>query len=404
MINTSKGVSESPKRGVLAYLNDQSFRRPKISLIYNPAHRCHFSLQGEGMVKSLIKVAPYFCNLFKDRVPLKEQVSIANESFQIEKEKYMSSDEGKLKKLELQKDPSKRGYFFTRRNFSTGLIPKKYERTKAPRISAKGSTFHGMKKELKWAIIDRLTKNFTCKIVDFDLSGAHANIATCLQGGGPTLLKQMTTSPSFWDERTELYWPSVERSNLGIDKSALRESLKIMLYTSLNGGNPLNPERVRDNLKAVDATLGLSILELDDFEYTTLFKEFVGIFGSDPLVSEVKNLNEICVNNDKNSVFAIDRVEEYKIDSVHQGISRVLQSFEVILLSILVKSCLDKRYLPLSLDHDGVLCLVEESQDVEEAAKKLSEGISEWSEYLLKGNHIQVVPKISSFNGVRTKH
>jgi hypothetical protein len=50
-------------------------------------------------------------------------------------------------------------------------------------------------------------------------------------------------------------------------------------------------------------------------------------------------------------------MEPYKIESPHRGISRVLQGFEVVLLSVLACECLKIGLLPISLDHDGLLVI-----------------------------------------------
>jgi hypothetical protein len=160
----------------------------------------------------------------------------------------MASPEAELKKKEMEKNPGKRGYFFTKRNFSEGLVPKEFHRTKAPRLATFGSTFYGMKKSLKYAIIPEITKRYQCTIVDFDFSGAHANIATRFQDSSETLLKQCVKSPHFWDERVEHSMPKVQSLDFPMTQKACRASLKIMLYTSLNGGNPFSPDRVFDNL------------------------------------------------------------------------------------------------------------------------------------------------------------
>ena len=64
---------------------------------------------------------------------------------------------------------------------------------------------------------------------------------------------------------------------------------------------------------------------------------YVLVFGEDPLVKEVKMLNPLCYNETYEGVFTIDRREMYTIESVHKGISRVLQGFEIIVLTVLTR-------------------------------------------------------------------
>lgn len=84
----------------------------------------------------------------------------------------------------MQQNPRKRGYFFTKRHFSNGLVANTFHRTEAPRLAAYGSTFYGMKKVLKKRILTDLSKEFDVTFIDFDFSAAHANIATRIQGQG----------------------------------------------------------------------------------------------------------------------------------------------------------------------------------------------------------------------------
>ena len=62
-------------------------------------------------------------------------------------------------------------------------------------------------------------------------------------------------------------------------------------------------------------------------------------------------------------------------------ISRVLKSFEIILLTV---QCLKRGLLPLSLDHHGLVVVAPGEVENQVIAKLLSEGLSEWSNYLLE--------------------
>ena len=149
------------------------------------------------MVNELLEVSKHFKDVFDSFVGLDFQVALCEKGFLEEKEKWLQTAEAKVKFLEMQNNPRARGYFLTKRQFKEGLVPKEYHRTKAPRISTTGSTFHGMKNNLKWRVIHEITRRFNVTIVDFDFSGAHAVIATRLQPKHQTLLKRCVNSPSF---------------------------------------------------------------------------------------------------------------------------------------------------------------------------------------------------------------
>lgn len=172
-----------------------------------------------------------------------------------------------------------------------------------------------------------------------------------------------------------------------------------MLYTSLNGGNPFSTARVLDNLSIADPFLSEKVALSDiPFQQWSLYKDFIKVFGKDELVKEVKEFNLKCIDRWGTKVFTIDRYEPYKISSKHLGISRVLQSFEVVLLTVLIKECLKLTLLPISLDHDGALCMVNKEAKPLLLAERLSEAIESWCIYLLN-RKVEVVPKISIYKG-----
>ena len=191
--------------------------------------------------------------------------------------------------------------------------------------------------------------------------------------------------------------PEVQK--LQLSPKDCRAMLKVLLYTSLNGGNPFSPDRVLDNLGGVKPELIVRVAEQgEEFDKSVEFKLFLDIFGRNPLVEEVKLLNHQCYDRWGKKVYTIDRIEPYEIHSKHLGISRVLQSFEVVLLTELVRHCLDKQILPLSLDHDGLLGLMQGGLAVSDVGHLLTEQMKPWSTYLL-GRNLEVVPKRAAYQG-----
>lgn len=74
----------------------------------------------------------------------------------------------------MEKRSSKKD-FETERKFKR-LVPVQYKRTQAPRLSAKGNFFYGMKKNLLFAILVELSKKKLVIFIDLDLSAAHSRI------------------------------------------------------------------------------------------------------------------------------------------------------------------------------------------------------------------------------------
>jgi hypothetical protein len=374
------------------YLKSNSFILPPQPLLYDLSMPCSFSGQGERMIRDLLDVSKDFPTLLNNFLPLEEQVSMAQESFQRLKAEYMGTKEAEARRLEMAQGSRRRGYFFDNRPFLGGLTPKEYYRTNAPRLTTKGSTLHGMRKDVKSDILKQITNMFDCQIIDFDFAGAHAVIATRLLGPSERLLRECVSSSSFWDDQTEIFMRRNGFSDLKISQKECRAMLKIMLYTSLNGGNPLSPARVFDNLGNFKFDLVIQVHQGLDFRQSADYANFCKVFAENPLIEEVKSLNEKCVGEWGDRVYTVDNTSPYKIESKHKGISRVLQSFEVVMLSVLVRGCLSSGLLPLSLDHNGVLCLDINKTQVTNLEKDLTDQMCDWSTYLLK-RPIQVVAK-----------
>ncbi len=72
---------------------------------------------------------------------------------------------------------------------------------------------------------------------------------------------------------------------------------------------------------------------------------------------------EICVVKEDKKSFTLDSVEPYGVDSVHKGISRALQGYEVVLLSVLVRAIVLRGGIPINLAHDGCMAIFPGIQD-----------------------------------------
>jgi hypothetical protein len=144
-----------------------------------------------------------------------------------------------------------------------------------------------------------------------------------LQGGGSkTLLKQfVATNTSFWNQRASFYANKPTFQDLGLSQQDCRACLKVMLYTSLNGGNPFSTDRILSNLANVKPKLALKVDSSKlPFESFSEYSAFINTFGTDELVLEVKELNQKCVDDTGKRVFTIDPTLSYPLDSQHKGI------------------------------------------------------------------------------------
>lgn len=208
-----------------------------------------------------------------------------------------------------------------------------------------------------------------------------------------------------------LYQPYFK--DLNIPDKVVKKFLKVGLYTSLNGGNPSSNERLLDNIKlnAKEYVESNKLLEDSLITINPIFDCLKHLLDDFELVKEVKDLSsksfDTIMDGDKRVYYAytVDRQQPYEFDSGHKGISRVLQGFEVVLLTTLVHSALSINAKIVSLDHDGALIMISQKQfesynnNALNVAQKISEGkFYEFSKYLLEQN-ISIEPKRIIYNG-----
>lgn len=287
----------------------------------------------------------------------------------------------------------KQNWWETEKNFKS-LIPLEYRWTKAPRLSVKGVTINGVKKPLKRACLYTLAcadNNFI--IVDLDMRSAHSFIAAKLAGES-SLINELIHNKSIWQDKIEEI--KNEFPNYITNKN-LKDTLKIGVYGTLNGGNPLGDQILDDNI--IEGVFG----HLDDQQKATTKNIIKIVFKDWKLIESIKRLNElVCTKNDDlNTMHGIDRIKEYKLKERHKLISRYLQGYEVVLLSIISYYILFCGGIVLSLEHDGVVCLFQRKESksmsdldvVNEIIQLVSDHLNPWSNMLL-GQEIPLEPKL----------
>lgn len=403
-----------------SFINSKTFIVPSKPFIYTPKGFCAFSRQGEQMVNELIEVSPCFYQTFNLLVPPAVQEKVAMESFSYMKELFIereikrkeallndpvllanknlndkmhseidAEESGRTADDQKQKRIGKK--FYEQKRQYTLLVPEKYNRTKAPRISTTGSTLHGMKKDLSGKILKTIIRRWQIEgkcysILDLDMSAAHARFAVALQGSHNTQLFQaVENSGKFWDERATFYHQLIAERDIDLSKAQVRSMLKVSLYTSLNGGNPFGLARLFKNISAQNENLTKNFISEEHFANSQLFKDLFEILSGFELIHEVKALNQECVEDDALCTWTIDRTSPYYIDSRHKGISRALQGYEIVLLSVLVRILVSKGALPINLAHDGCAVIMPGIIDDKALVKQLSDDLKDWSVYLLGG-------------------
>jgi len=391
-IQTHASPSSEDRPNILdvsSFIKCKSFTLPRKPFVYNPTFSTDFSQQGAWMIDSLLSVTPNFPYYFNKKFSLERQREITYESFFKIRASWNEVQEKKSEEiLDFERKAKGKKYFETNRKFER-LVPPFYKRTSAPRLSALGSTFHGMKKELLIEILKRLSKEGDVSFIDIDMSAAHSRIARFLLSNNESDLGSSLKDPDFWSTQISALRHHFSDRNVDITDSHIKKILKVGLYTSLNGGNPCSDDRLLATLtfNAEDLLEKGNLNTIEKIKSSSLWSSSFDTLMSFSLIKEVKSLNEICakqIDSKTYQVFTIDREEPYLIDSKHKGISRVLQGFEVVLLAVLTREILIHKCLPVSLDHDGVLIMTDNNTIPTDLCTSLSQSsFGSWSNYLL---------------------
>lgn len=356
---------------------------PIYPLNYKPDTPNKFSLVGEKIVDKLIEVGPLVTTAFANRYLNKEEQARLLQTLFGHKAKSPESKPGKK---------GGKGYYQVDRQFST-MIPEGYRRSRAPRLTTGGNTFHGMNKAFLVHVLETLTlfkRNIL--IAEVDLSACHTRIAAGLLPPG-NQLEQSLTSDTFWADQINKVRDKLEPLDSRFTPKVIKKMMKVFLYASLNGGTPAGDKNLEKNI----TDNANWILSLPEEKQAEIMKALQQIGSTWSPITEVKNLSSqsfgYLAGDNIVKVHTLERTEPYVLskDDSYKSISRVLQSQELLLLSNLIAVVGLLRGLPLSLDHDGALILFEVKEPVSDVTKVreelellLSHGMKEFSNYLLK--------------------
>ena len=345
------------------------------------------------MVEDLLKVSGSFRGIFSRLIPEEAQAKVSNDIY-AEYQKAISSGSSTYPFIADRLEEGFRfQYFKSRRSFSH-LVSDRYRRTCAPRLTTNGSTFHGMNKILVEGISISLTETFPVQFIELDMGAAHARVAAFLQGKSSPLHESLNDL-NFWDQQTELLIKRVVLEAPRMNAKYLRKMLKVSVYTSLNGGNPASDERLCDNFELNAKTIFSAVGEdKAQLMLTPEFKSMKQVLSEFKLGKALKDLNKTCVvpvnsgfaisKQNPGMVFTVDKSEPYLVTSAHMGISRVLQGFELIMLSNMVQQCVRLGGLPVSLDHDGIYVCLPQNRDPMAFIDQMDRFCEDWGKYLLE--------------------
>lgn len=202
-----------------------------------------------------------------------------------------------------------------------------------------------MKKDLVFEILKQMSVQRRITFVDVDMSAAHTRIARYLLSKEDSQLDKALKDEAFWSTQIqgEPLFFKVEPSNFRKNDQKNFESWFVYVI-KLNGGNPVSTERLVENLplNARNSLENAKFKSLNDLKEDSIFLAATRALENFALVDEGKEINTTCSENDSGRIFThtIDRIKPYEVESPRLGISRVLQGFEIVLLSVLVRSLL----------------------------------------------------------------
>lgn len=387
-MNTTEWTSSELKAWLKNHLALME-KLPTSRLNYTNESPSHFGELGGKLVDHLALVGPVCSDMLDHIISPHHQSLLLKTGYAEVARRHVLAGTGMGPK-------GKPGYYLTNRRFSK-LIPEVYKRSdKAPRLTSMTSNaLHGMKKDfqvLNLQVFSHLyPQYFTLEV---DLSACHSRIACFLLAKENNPLEQaLKKEDEFWYNEARVYLPWFQEVNPLADLETVKGIIKIYLYTSLNGGNPSSPDRVRDALNNKAPHLLLHNPE-------EVFKVATRVAVAWPLTKAVKDVNKRSFTTSKTNanqvlVHTVAQTEPYVLtkDKSYCGISRVLQSFEVVMLSILTGFCVDNHLIVMSLDHDGLFAMGRTDSDLSELDFKsvmneyellLSTLMAPWTTFLLK--------------------
>ncbi|RYE26891.1 MAG: hypothetical protein EOP45_02980 [Sphingobacteriaceae bacterium] len=103
-------------------------------------------------------------------------------------------------------------------------------------------------------------------------------------------LSCLITQPHFWDGYAGNYTKTLNESGINISTAAVRAMLKVSFYTSLNGGNPFNAERMSANLKINAPDLIIPYNSISEFERSNTYSTVRKVCSNLEIISDVQRL------------------------------------------------------------------------------------------------------------------
>lgn len=188
-----------------------------------------------------------------------------------------------------------------------------------------------------------------------DLSSCHSHVVAAFLGL-KSLIHRSTMDSTLWSEKVDSIYPQLKTISTLIEKKTLKKSLKVSLYSTLNGGNccgsTILKGIVEDNFSTIN-----------DKEKALIYKQLEKTFSDWQLVKELTQLNQTIFTEFSSSstpqvfMYGVDRIEPYILEKRESYImiSRFLQGYERVLLTVLSYFITYIGGIVISCEHDGCL-------------------------------------------------
>lgn len=283
---------------------------------------------------------------------LKQKVSSLptyfSQLFHIYNTKWKETYELELRKL---KKASKLEWYKKNHRFDK-LFPSLYGINKIyPRykIFPTYGTIISLPQELRQKILKNLNTTSLGKFYTLDFVACHLNITVGLFKKDAPSCYRLLKEDLFWQTIIEQIYNNY-RDNQGnsiqshLSHQELKIILKKLVYKKLQGGNLLYTNDIYQNL---DKNLKTKVSR--DFKY------LINYMKSNVCIQEIEKITTK-VNSEK-IIYTPEQLEGYALRVKRQRISRLTTGIEVCLLLhlILIIIKMTENFIPISLEHDGLL-------------------------------------------------
>lgn len=296
--------------------------------------------------------------------------------FKLNQQKWRDIYKEELNKLRRQSNSK----WYTKKRKFERLFPSSYGLNRTyPRykIYPTYGTIISFPRQLRQNILNKLNESEFGKFFTIDFVACHLNIIVGLFQQDAPLCYKLLIENLFWDTIINQTKIEYEKSFKPYPSSILSdENLKLILkkfvYKKLQGGN------IR-NTKDIYASLNPNLQRLLGRNFNSIAK----CIQNNTYVKEIEKITKKIAS--EKTIYTPEYLEGYHIHVKRQRISRLATGIEMCLLLhlVLVIIELPENFIPISLEHDGLL-LYGQCNNIEQYIKTINSKMKKYSNTLIQ--------------------